>query len=343
MPIRIRCAHLPADRDALIALFQRCLLPNYDAQRFAWLYHASPHGAALAWLAEEEGSGEVVGASAAFPRKMYFEGRETAGLVLGDFCMSESCRSLGPALKLQRATLEAVNEAPFAFCYDLPGRSMMAVYKRLGIGEGQKLQRWAKPLRADGRILRVVKSKSLASPLAGIANAVLARRGAKGEEKAFQLEILEGPCGEEFTELSRQDGQRGGLRTSRTAEFLNWRYLTHPSVKHEILTARKGGRLAGYAVLAAGRDEFAIVDLCGLENGVVTRLLAGATDHLRETGAPTVSLYAGEQHPWNGLFEAAGFRRRESGPTVFYAPPSAEISEARIRGCWYLMRGERDS
>lgn len=343
MTIRIRRADLVSDRAPLIMLFQRCLAENYDARRFDWLYSAGPHGSALAWIAEDDVNSEVVGASAAFPRKMFFDGKEVAGLVLGDFCMSENCRSLGPALKLQRATLQAASEGPFAFCYDFPGRSMMAVYKRLGLLEGESLQRWAKPLRAEQRIRRVVKSKSLTVPLAGIANLFLARRGSKGDKGACQVEIHQGPCGEEFTRLGQQDCTRPGFHTSRTAEYLNWRYLAHPSLKHEILSARKQGNLVGYAVLALGDAEQAIVDLCALEDTVVLRILSGAAEHLRQRGADTVNLYAGQEHPWSGLFDQVGFRRRESSPTVFFAPPSGGISEPHVRGKWYLMRGERDS
>lgn len=343
MAIQIRRADLHADRAALIGLFQKNLASDYDEQKFSWLYEANPHGAAIAWVAFDQASGEIRGASAGFPRKLHSDGTEMVGLILGDLCMDEEYRSLGPALQLQKISLAAVDEHPFAFCYDFPSQSMMAIYRRLGVGKTGTMQRWAKPLKADRKIERAIKSKHLSRPLAKAANLVLAHCGAKGSRGACELAIHEGPCGEEFTKLDEQLRSRPGLRTSRSAAYLNWRYLAHPSVQHEILVGRQKNVLVGYAVVATGSEDSAVVDLCALEDAVAKRLVYGATEHLRIKGAATVSLHAGEHHPWRPIFERAGFRPRESAPTVFYAPTSARISETYERGDWYLMKGERES
>src|SRR5579872_1378480 len=133
MPTRIRPASLESDRTALIEVLGRNLMTRSDQQRFRWLYCDGPHGPAHAWVAVDEESGEIVGAAGAFPRKLYFGAREGLGFVLGDFCMNEKYRSLGPSIQLQKACINGIGESPFDFFYDFPSPGMIAVYGRLGI------------------------------------------------------------------------------------------------------------------------------------------------------------------------------------------------------------------
>lgn len=343
MPIRIRPANLESDRTGLIQLFRRFLTDSYNGHKFDWLYQRNPDGRALAWIAYEDGTGEIAGASAAFPRQMHANGAQALGLILGDFCMVEKYRSLGPALKLQRMSLDAVNGQPFELCYDFPSQSMMAIYRRLGLREAGRLQRWAKPFRVNRRIERLVGSSTLSRPISAVANLSLRHRGRSGDPSTCDLTIQDSPCGEEFTVLDQGLRARSGFRTSRTAQFLNWRYLAHPTVKHQILTARREGRLLGYAVTTNLPMDCAIVDLCALDDDVVARLIYGAAEHLRQQGADAVSVYANSGHPWARLFERAGFLQRESSPTVFYSSPSSRIPKPNRHSQWYMMRGERES
>jgi hypothetical protein len=344
MSLRIRRANLDSDRLALIELIRLHLTVQSDLARFQWLYLEGTFGEAQAWIMCEEATGKIVGAAAAFPRRMYFDGEERTGLVLGDFCMDERYRSLGPSLQLQRACLHAIDEPPFEFLYDFPSQSMTAVYKRLGIPQVGTFVRWAKPLRVEEKLESLVRSKRLARGVGVIANAVLVRRGWKGSEAACEIEAHRGLCGEEFTALDSQLRGQPGIKMVRTAQYLNWRYLTYPNSMHDILAARRGGALVGYAVCTKSSEDAVIVDLCSVnEPDVLARLLAAAVEKFRECGAGTVSLNAGDAHPWQALFERAGFRRREISPLVACGRPSGSVSPSCFQKNWHVMRGERDS
>jgi hypothetical protein len=275
---------------------------------------------------------------------MCIRGSEKMAWVFGDFCLEEKYRSLGPALQLQRACLEAGAELPVDFCYDFPSESMMAVYKRLGVLEGRKLIRWAKPLRIERRIEPLVRSRILARGLGAIVNSVLKRQGWVGENHVCQLVLQKGPCDEEFSELDGQLSGHSGVRTARTAEYLNWRYLAHPTAQHEIMTARRNGALIGYAVFTRQDDDANIVDISSIEEpSVIKRLLTGVVRHLDQSGVATVSMAAVDQHPWSEVFETAGFRRREASPVVVWFPRGASENSQELQKKWYLMQGERDS
>lgn len=343
MPVRIRRANLDGDRSALIEILRRYLTPLSDAQRFEWLYCRGPYGRAVSWVACDPSTNEIIGAAAAFPRKVYSNGEEKLGAVLGDFCMTEKYRSLGPSLQLQRACLAVVEEHPFEFLYDFPSESMMAVYKRLGLQRTGTLVRWAKPLQVEKKVESILHSETLAGGVGFFLNAALARRGWKGDKYTCEIELHQGLCGEEFDKLGAQLRPRAGVQTARSAAYLNWRYLQHPHTAHEILKATRNGVLLGYIVYTKDPDDASVVDLDCIEAAVVARLLAAAVDRLRSVGATTVSLNAANTHPWSSVFERAGFRTRERAPIIIYFRSSARSIADNLQAKWYAMRGERDS
>lgn len=344
MTIRIRPADLEADADDLVNLLERHLSRQVDAARFRWLYRDGIYGRARVWVAVEKDNGRIVGSAAAYPRSLSLSGKDRLGFVLGDFCMDEKYRSLGPSIQLQRACLNALQEPSFEFVYDFPSRGMMAVYKRLGIEQSGELVRWAKPLRVEQRLLGLVRSKSLARGLGILANPLLRRRGWRGDRNLCDLSLQQGPCSGEFSRLDREIQSKVGVRTLRSAEYLNWRYFGTSATRHEFLTARRAGKLLGYVVCSPAVEDARIVDLCSVEeHGVIARLLFGAVERMRAQGAATVSLNAGSAHPWNNLFERAGFQRRESSPIVVVVAPGSAISRTDFEHKWFVMQGERDS
>jgi hypothetical protein len=344
MPIRIRPVDLESDRTALIEMMRRSLTVNSNHSRFQWLYRQGAYGQARAWVAIEEGGSEIVGLAAAFPRLVSFDGKETRGFVLGDFCMNERYRSLGPALQLQRACMSAIDEGPFEFLYDFPSKSMTAIYTRLGIQPAEQLVRWAKPLRTQEKLERALGSTRIARVIAPIADFALARRGRNTNENVCDLKVHGEPCGIEFTELDEQIRRGGAVRTSRSAEYLNWRYFSHPICRHQMLTARRAGKLIGYVVYTAHEGDSSIVDLNSTDDpDVIAKLLQGAVEQLRALGAATVNLHAGSKHPWNASFERAGFLRRDSADVIAYVRKGAAFSSESFQRNWFVMHGDRDS
>jgi len=98
-------------------------------------------------------------------------------------------------------------------------------------------------------------------------------------------------------------------------------FLAHPGSEFEILTARRSGTLVGYAVFSQRGEEANIADICCTGGpALVARLMSGTVDILKSRNVVTVSMNAGENHPWNTVFERAGFRKRESSPVITHSP-----------------------
>jgi len=189
-----------------------------------------------------------------------------------------------------------------------------------------------------------VRSRTVARVLGRVTNAALARRGWKGSPCGCSFHLQKGPCGEEFSILDSELRSQPGIRAVRSAEFVNWRYLGNPLERHEIIAARRAHKLTGYVVFTADVQSPCIVDLCCLEEpALIASLLAAAIDHARRLGAETMSLNAGESHPWRHIFKRAGFRIREFSPVVARTRGTASISETEFYDNWRLMRGDRDS
>ena len=343
MSVHISPAPLDSHKAELIGLFRQFLDPNFDEGRFNWSYRQNPYGHARAWLAHDGEKGVAIGAAAAFPRKFHFDVGPRLGWVLGDFCIAEQYRSIGPAVQLQRACLEAI-EPPFEFCYDFPSRSMTAVYRRLGIETTSCLIRWAKPLRIEDKLTTIVRSRRTAIAFSRIANVVLNSRGWKGAKEACDIEIYNGPFGEEFTALDESLTGMRGTRAVRTAAYLNWRYMAAPRGPHLVLGARKKGALVGYLVARQGPEDARIVDLASVEDpAVVARLLDSGTQEMALRGAATVSLAVAKEHPWNTVFRRAGFRPREASPIVVVTGRESQVKQADFTTNCFISEGDRDS
>lgn len=342
MNIVVQRCDLDTERDLLIAALQRYLTPDSDQTRFEWLYRNSPHGRAAAWLMRDTLIGEVIGVAAAFPRRVMINGRPARCWVLGDFCVSDRHRSLGPAVKLQRACLDVLSTEQGEFCYDFPSDAMMAVYRRLAVGTSSPLVRFAKPLQADRLVRRSLGNTVVGGIVSRVANAALRLRDWRGDgPTGVEFTVHQGSCGEEFTMFAANAMPSYGVAVERTADYLNWRYLTHPRMSYEILTARKNGALAGYVVFTQQGEDASISDCVVNGDRRTSRsLLQELVSLLRGRHVGLVNVPILTSHPLTKVLLEVGFRPRESTPMVVYP---LSYTAGHPTGQWHVMSGDRDS
>ena len=322
----------------------RSLTPHSDERRFEWLYKRNPHGEARAWIAEDT-NGTVAGVAAAFPRRLLINGEPRLAWVLGDFCIRAHYRSLGPAVQLQRAVLDAAQGATgLAGYYDFPSRQMAAVYKRMGVKEEGALIRMAKALRAD-RSLAALGGRGLATILSPIANLGLALAvHLNGVDRSLSVEPHTGRFGGDFDELVREAGGAYDACIERSADYLNWRYADHPSERYECVVARKAGRVCGYAVFSCAAEDAILFDLFSVKlECIPDGLLRRLAKELWRRGVLTISAPVVEGHPWMSALARAGFRARETSPFVVAPGPSPDQIFKDPRAPWHFMQGDRDS
>ena len=341
----VRAAQIDGERAALMAFLSAHLSPDASIERYEWLYCKNPAGIARVWVAFESVGGKLIGVSAAFPRRIYSRGREMRGYVLGDFCIHPDFRSLGPALALQRSTLEGLSKDDAGFVFDFPSTSMLAIYKRLRIEPQEFAIRFAKPLRADRQVQKRIRTKAAGAIVAVAANAALRLRDAGlGRSSEWIIKEEAGPCGEEFTLAFHQWAPRLGFCADRSAEYLNWRFLQHPQRRYQILTARKDGTLCGYLIYHWAGEDATVVDLFAEDEQVSKALLVEAIEMTRSCGVQTLSAPFLGSHPGREVLDDCGFQPRESSPiVVLNLPWSASHPGSQIADHWYLTHGDRES
>jgi hypothetical protein len=345
MGIRIRQAVLDEDRSVLVEMIGRYLTPLSDGKRFAWLYRGNPHGQARAWLACSPSDSTIIGMAAAFPRRFLIRGVETVGWVLGDFCVSDRNRSLGPALQLQRACLGGLDCSGMPIFYDFPSENMMAVYRRLGIESQGRMIRFAKLLRGDQKVGEAIKVPWLRRSLGSFTNFLLSLGARRPRWIAdCEISVHTGPCGEEFSGLAHKVSSKYDMCVQRSAEYLNWRYLAHPNRHHEILKLESKGELLAYVVFTRTKADASIVDLFGTSDpNLICALVQALVNLLREGGVCTVSVPLSDSHPWTNLFGRLGFYPRESCPVILHRPQQGAATDGTSSERWFLMDGDRDS
>ena len=346
MKIAIRRANLKSDKGLIIDTLFRFLTPLSDGVRFSWLYENNPHGQPHAWVAYRTDNESTIGVAARFARRIYVNGSEKLSWVLGDFCIDDAYRSLGPALMLQRACLTGIDSGEVAFCYDFPSSSMLAVYKRLQITPFANMIRLAKPLRIDRKVKELIKSPTIGRAVSRSGNLLLRFRERKYRENpGLQVSLYNRACGDEFADLARRIGSRYGVCIQRSAEYLNWRYVHCPVKRYDLFTVRCEGALLGYAVLLQDDDDAMLVDLFGVaDESVHSTLLTYAVTKMVARGVQTVSAELIETHPWRELLERQGFKGREMKPIVIYSPSGSVSPPSMLeKQKWLVMQGDRDS
>jgi GNAT superfamily N-acetyltransferase len=341
---RIRLADLKLDRPLLSDLLSRHLNSGAGGPRFDWLYLESPHGLARVWVALEDGTERGVGAAAAFPRKLIVGDAIRLGYVLGDFCIDPQHRSLGLALQLQRACLEQLGSSRSCLTYDFPSEGMMAIYRRMKIDPQGRMVRWSKPLRVDRKIGEFGMPSALVQILAAPINKLLEWRDlASLSDGGWTIVEHRGNCEDEFTQLAHAVGSRYGTCVERSSEYLNWRYLKHPLVHYEVLTARRGRDLMGYVVFSCTEQDAKIVDLFGFSDTAMWEaLVAQVVLRLRARTIITLSIPTLTTSPWIEVLKKWGFHPRENAPMVICAPGSNAMSKDTVSP-WHLTDGDRES
>ena len=341
--VRIRQVDPSQEGAAIQGVLERNLVQAAGLKRLEWLYLGNPDGRALVWLAEDD-EGRAVGTSAAHPRRMRIGKEIVRALNLSDFAFDAAYRSLGPALKLLKATLEPVRNGDHAFSYDFPSQAMHALYRRMGGADLGAGERWVRPVDFKSIAKRTIGG--VVGRVVGAAGGVAlrARDALAGIPRGIDVTPLEGEFGAEFDALDAKLAGMTAVAGVRDAAYLDWRYRQHAMFSHDVLCARRNGELLGFVVVRPGENGVALVlDLfAGEEDGVRRGLAAAAVDHARAGDAEALHVEVLAGSPAAKMFSKLGFVKRDegAGPVPFSGPDGPAV--LRHAANWWITGGDRD-
>lgn len=342
--VRVRVADPEADRERILAVLARNMSDAGTPDRYRWLYLSNPHGRARVWLAEDTRTGESVGTSAGHPKRAWMDGTVVDVLDLSDFAFDAPYRTLGPALRLLRATLEPMNTGEFAFSYDHPSPAMLALYRRMGGRDVSTRRRWVRLLRPSVPLMKRF-GNGRAAKLAGTVGDAAVRVRDRLTHRPKNIDVAPLAWGEatELDDLDARLGLETRFRVLRSSAHVHWRYLGNVTARHDVLCARERGKIVGYLVFRPRRaGVYSIVDLVGRGADALIAALV-ELGHARGASALWCTVLRGS--PAERPIAQNGFVTREEAPgVVVYAPRAPAATQAALQEAhnWWMLEGDED-
>jgi hypothetical protein len=306
------------DREDVLAIWHGNLGQDARMQaKYDWFYACCPFGEPLLCLLRHLPDGERVGAAAAGPRRMLWQGRAIDAGVLVDLAVAGAHRSLGPALMLQGALAEAGCRR-FGVLYGFPNPKAAAVFKRAGYARLGEIVRHARVLRHARYVAR--RLPRLLAPLAGAAlDARAWFRDAWRRRGTARLDASWADRADaRFDALWARSDHGDALVAVRNAAFAGWRFDASPlaSTRYLLLSDPLDRSLHAWFACQAEdgvlhvRDFWSDDAAAGVRETHVNALLRAA----RRDGHVAVSVeYAGAEAKLAG-WHAAGFTERSRRP-----------------------------
>ncbi|KAA3618740.1 MAG: hypothetical protein DWQ05_07200 [Calditrichaeota bacterium] len=353
MAIIVRKANLdkelPILMDTLLRNRERYDDDDIFRQRFEWAYLKNPHGKATAWVVEDDNTGEVVGFTAGFPRKMSVDGKESLAWNCADFSIDKKYRVLGVAIKLRRAAKDGVDGGEIPFLYAHPNDRMAVVHERVGHHQIGLMKRYAALLRLDRKILNYVKLLFLARFLGFFVQPLvhLLLPQPKTRDKSVKFSFVEKQrFGEEFTEFYEEMRQHYPVSGFRDADYLTWRFIDCPLYQVDTLKVYRDGKLRGYALVGSLFSMAQIADIVvAPEDGLLESLMAQLFKIYRKKGISTMSVKLHETNPVLEQMKKFGFRERDDATSkvMVYANEKNGLHKHILNpDAWYMTVGDRD-
>jgi GNAT superfamily N-acetyltransferase len=245
-------------------------------------------------------------------------------------------RRMGIFSQLTQASVERAREDGVNLIFNTPNPQSMAGYLKLG---------WSRVDR-PWLMIRVLRPVGIAATMLA-----LRRRTAISDEDFFYtppdpIEVLLGDA-EDFTKLIERDDalHRHAIRTTRSVQFLDWRYASAPSVRYHALWVQGGSADAAIIFRPKVRNGLREVRLCEVflsdESGhsvreAIKRLVRVVrADYLVAVAAPGSAL-------WRGLKRSGFIPLPRAGPLFTVRPlawPADHLDPVRLEN-WHLSLGD---
>ena len=332
------------DRQQLVSLWQRNWHTPPPVARWDWLYRS---GAGQGFLLHDPVAG-CIGACGLMARRMRLDGVDLRAGVAADLSVDQAHRSVGPALKLERALASAADESGLQLVYAFPNRRSEPVFARIGYRRIGAFERWSLPLRSEPYLARLLSTPSLARAAAfivdGAREARIDRRcrAVPKETRFFECTGYD----HRFDELFRRTAARRPLLGQRDAAYLNWRFASDPEGGFRTLAAcDPHGDIKAYLSYRRRDDQVSIVDCLYEDRAHWRDTVAVFLRRMCNEHVTAVSfMFLGPREPLDVL-RRFGFWRRDTSRSVLVrvAPGPSPVAVSLDRADWWLTIADTDA
>jgi GNAT superfamily N-acetyltransferase len=340
----------PGEEVSILNLFNRTFpkIPR-EIEDWKWEYQRNPFASPLIAIARS--SGNVVGQEAYFAVPMKAGEQRVIGAQSVDTMVDPAWRGVGVFKKLVISTLEEGKKRGFPLFYGFPNRNSYHGYiQRFGWVEVGKVARLIKVLDLGAALRARLRSPTLARWI-GSLGAPLLRTYFAGSGKRSPV-LTMAPV-ERFNGESDRLWQslraRYDFAVERESDYLNWRYLDHPSAGYKAWALREGGRLKGFSVTRTVDLQYRLGSIGelfveGWDPGLATAFLTLLLDQFRRERVAIVASWLLMHSPLLPSYRKNGFRVRSlQQPLIAFSPDGSIDHSAlgRLEG-WYVTSGDYD-
>ena len=292
MAYQTRAADPERDRPAILELWEGALQGRVSREdKLRVHYLECPWGHPMVELLEHDGS--PVGIVAVQPRDMEREGCRISAALLMDFAVAPSHRSVGPALKLQRAALSRGADQ-FDLIYGLPNQSARSLSERAGMQAIGTMTRFVRVVRY-GHYLEHHMPRGLAIVLGSLVDGAMGTaRRLRSAFGASKVTTWTDEPTREFDDLWRASRTGPCLLAARDSRRLRWRFPAGLArrVRYLLVRDRKRGNLEGWFACERAEDSLRVVDYWTLDaaRGTGRRLIEALAAAAAGLGCVSISI-----------------------------------------------------
>ncbi|MEK6287225.1 MAG: GNAT family N-acetyltransferase [Acidobacteriota bacterium] len=334
------------DREQVIQLMGK-IYPGDMAARYDWLYTDNPHGRALSWLAIERASGEAVGCTSIFPRKVMVLGRERVGGIGGDCFIEPRVRRQGLATALHAVSFAQMRERGVDFMYGPPTRNNLGALVKAGSHLVTNYKRWVRPLTSRGAY-RAAFSRMPTKGQANLANIPIRvlDRLTRSNARGYTLEEINdfGDFGAEFDVMFQRASTAHPVACRRDCSYLAWRYLAAPARSQTPLAVRQNGRLEGFVAIERAGEFAAIADLFSAPDAkLMDAILQLAIENAAAAGCSSIEISLTQDSALARRVRRHGFiGREERGFQVAVADEDPQRDVLLKAQSWHFTEADQD-
>jgi predicted N-acetyltransferase YhbS len=317
-------------------------LSEFPEHRFAKYHLHAPGGPPLVAIAHD-GEGRAIGMGAFHRRRLVVDGEPAVVAVAGDFVVAPRHRTVGLALRIQRALLELAEEDGVQLVLGEPNERARGVFSRLGYEPFAQRQTYIR-FFGQGREASRARHRVAYAGVRAL-DAVLA---AVGPEQWLRRRGTRWATGfdERFEPLLALATERGVVG-ERTAELLNWRYELdgrHGTGRYALLAHERRGVVDAYVVFARTPHVWYAKEVIGTDVRATGAVMAEAVALGRAAGVSglAVPVFAWPESLGRALVSLQFVRRPSSRWLFARGGNGSAPAWARDPAGWSFFSGDLD-
>ncbi len=223
--------------DLSMKAFGKCELTNPGY--FDWQYRQNPKGdAVIMTVKDQDNNNSIVGVNAFLPMDLILNQKQVNCFLSCNSIIDPDYRGKGIFTQLVSKIPEIFSTKQFSIIYGVPNFNSTKIFSKNQFLEISKLPLLIKPLNL---------SSYFKSPLSKIMKPFDIFWKPRSVMTS-DIQLLDKSFSSEFDDLIKKSLNRLPIFHFRTKEFLQWRYMNHPTRNYQILTLRNGSKLIGYII-----------------------------------------------------------------------------------------------